>query len=163
MAKIKETVSYMKRLCPNSYFYSDSVSCPSLYRQGTKLRTEEDEDYDELYDGKTFTDQEAYKVTLASMRSLIAQAGNSDTSKSYSIPAGSEFDVSKDLSYFRRPDLTLAEVDQAIMSLQSSLNQAGDELKFDIENQLSELQAKKESMQKASDSSSPESDSSSSS
>lgn len=134
---------FCTRRLPNSYFY----------HQTSTLSTNEKKDG--MYLKPSFTDKEAYKLTLASMRGdnkkLVQQflAGNLTDSKSYSIPAGKNLEDVIDSSYLRRPDLTLADIDAYIARTKSLLESADNELKLQIENEIQSAENKKAELAKA--------------
>lgn len=142
MAKIKETTEFLNpfnvRKLPNSSFL------------GLKLIevSDEKDKKDKEYTGKSFTDKEAYRVTLASARGNLKQIlATPIDKKAYSIPAGKTIDDIIDTSYMRRPDLTIADIDDYIHRTEALLKDADNELKVQIESELEQAQQAKEALQ----------------
>lgn len=141
MSESKKPVEISNLFCtrrlPNSYFFHQTATI------GTN------ETKDGMYTKPSFTDKEAYKLTLASMRGdnkkLVQKflAGNLTDNKGYSIPAGKNLDDIIDTSYLRRPDLTLADIDSYIARTKKLLESADNELKIQIENEIKSAEDKK--------------------
>lgn len=87
---------------------------------------------------QSVTDKEAYRITLASMRGVLASAsGNgSITAGNYEIPAGKEYDPTLDMSFFHRPDIGIVEIDEATARLKSQLEKYDSDLKLQIQKEL---------------------------
>lgn len=87
---------------------------------------------------QSVTDKEAYRITLASMRGVLASAsGNgSITAGNYEIPAGKEYDPMTDMSFFHRPDIGIVEIDEATARLKSQLEKYDSNLKLQIQKEL---------------------------
>lgn len=96
------------------------------------------------------TDKESYKITLASMRGMLAQGAGSPTFGSYSIPAGKEYDPNFDFSFVNRPDLTIVELDNFIAYMKSKLENSDDVLAEQINNELELAQTRKSELEKKS-------------
>lgn len=92
----------------------------------------------------SITDKEAYRVTLASMRGMLASGSGSITAGNYEIKPGEEYNPDFDLSYFMRPDVGIVEIDEATKRLRSQLEKYDGELKLSIQHQLEELEAQKQ-------------------
>lgn len=94
------------------------------------------------------TDKEAYRLTLASLRGSIAQGIGKIDVGSYSLKAGEEYDSRKDFSFLNRKDLTIVEIDNYIKVMRRRLEEADEDLKSQIENELAHAQKKKEDLAK---------------
>lgn len=125
----------------------------SFLHQTATVNTNEKKDG--MYVKPSFTDKEAYKLTLASMRgdnkNIVEKflSGNLTSNKGYSIPAGKNINDVIDSSYLRRPDLTLADIDDYIARTKSLLESADNELKIQIENEIASAESKKAELAKA--------------
>lgn len=89
------------------------------------------------------TDKEAYRVTLVSARSAILASNNPANSGTYGFPAGTNIETIRkyDDSYFRRPDLTLADIDQAIRDLKESCEGLDEKNKLLIQKDIERAEA----------------------
>lgn len=113
------------------------------------------------YSEPSCTDQEAYRVTLASMRGILSNQGmfGSPNTGSYSIPAGKEYNPDLDFSYLRRKDLTIVDIDNYISNMKANLEKYDGELKLEIENALKEAESiKADKVSKQSDNSDTDSE-----
>lgn len=108
------------------------------------------------------TDKEAHRVTLASMRGALSSSNLPQTSGTYGFKAGTSLDMIRkyDDSFFRRPDLTLADIDSAIAHMKESLEGLDEENKIKIQEALANAEnARKEAELKQQSSSNPNSSS----
>ena len=109
MAKVENNINnFLIRYCPNKVFISKKVQIKTNNK------------YLSMYNqDKSKTDKEAYRVTLASMRAQTLASNSPASAGQYGFPAGTSIDMIRkyDDSYFRRPDLTLADIDNAIRDL----------------------------------------------
>lgn len=96
----------------------------------------------------SITDKEAYRLTLASLRGAIAQGSGKIDVGSYSLKPGEKYDPSKDFSFLNRKDLTIVELDNYIKIMRRKLEEADEDLKSQIENELAQAQKKKEDLTK---------------
>lgn len=94
------------------------------------------------------TDKEAYRLTLASLRGAIAKGIGKIDVGSYSLKAGEEYDSRKDFSFLNRKDLTIVEIDNYIKIMRRRLEEADEDSKSQIENELAHAQKKKEDLAK---------------
>lgn len=130
------------------------IDNPTITRWNPDFRYRKDKFVDvELKNFKSnddsITDKEAYRVTLSSLRGeLASMSGGSAMQGSYSIPAGEDFDFSKDFSFLNRPDLTIVELDEYIERFKARLEASDKALTADIENQLQLLANKKNELSK---------------
>lgn len=114
---------FLRRLRANSMFSREFV-----YVNTNKSKSP-------MYDlDKSKTDKEAHRVTLASMRSSVLRSKGSSSVGQYGFPSGTSLEMIRkyDDSYFRRPDLTLADIDNAIRELKE-FNESNDK---DIINEI---------------------------
>lgn len=114
---------FLRRLRANSLFSREFV-----YVNSSKSKSP-------MYDlEKSKTDKEAHRVTLASMRSSVLRSKGSSSVGQYGFEAGTSLEMIRkyDDSYFRRPDLTLADIDNAIRELKE-FNESNDK---DIINEI---------------------------
>lgn len=95
---------------------------------------------------ESVTDKEAYRVTLASMRGVLASGSGSITAGNYEIKAGEEYNPQFDLSYFMRPDVDIVEIDEATTTLKAQLEKYDGALKQSIQEQLNVLEKQKETV-----------------
>lgn len=75
----------------------------------------------------TLTDQESYKVSLASKRATLAGNSGSVSVGSYTFKDG-KYDSNLDMSYLRRPDLSPADIDKYGRIVEAQLNSSASEL-----------------------------------
>lgn len=135
--------NFCTRRLPNSFFLEQFITIGINDKK------------DGMYTKPSFTDKEAYKLTLASARGdnqkLVKDflAGSLTNNKGYSIPAGKSLEDVIDTSYLRRPDLTLADIDSYIARTKSLLEKADNELKIQIENELNLAEQKQAELSNA--------------
>lgn len=91
-----------------------------------------------MYKNQSKTDKEAFRVTLASMRSATLASNSPATSGQYAFKPGTTMDIINkyDDSYFRRPDLTLADIDLAIRELTESCKNLDEQNKIAVQNDI---------------------------
>lgn len=75
----------------------------------------------------TLTDQESYKVSLASKRATLAGNTGSVSVGSYSFKDG-KYDPNLDMSYLRRPDLSPADIDKYGRIVEAKLESSASDL-----------------------------------
>lgn len=90
----------------------------------------------------SITDKEAFAINFASERGDMSSLGASREGV-YSIPAGKPYDPNNDFSYLNRPDITLVDLDNYIESFKERLEHADNALKASLENELKNLESKK--------------------
>lgn len=90
----------------------------------------------------SITDKEAFAINFASERGDMSSLGASREGV-YSIPAGKPYDPNNDFSYLNRPDITLVDLDNYIEAFKERLENADNALKSSLENELKNLQSKK--------------------
>lgn len=90
----------------------------------------------------SITDKEAFAINFASERGDMSSLGASREGV-YSIQAGKPYDPNNDFSYLNRPDITLVDLDNYIESFKERLEHADNALKASLENELKNLQSKK--------------------
>lgn len=140
MAKEKiafPTVPTVKRWVPDFRYRSDKLADLPL----NVFKSTED----------SVTDKEAYRVTLASMRGMLASGSGSITHGNYELKPGQEYDPNFDLSYFMRPDVDIVEIDQATKRLREQLDKYDGEIKLSIQEQLKALEKQKETIKQNKD------------
>lgn len=98
----------------------------------------------------TDTDLEAYRITLASMRSPgLGNGTASNTVGTYTFKDG-KYDPSIDFSYLNRKDLTIVDIDNYIQNFKKNLENYDNELKIKIEEEIKKAEEKKSDLQKTS-------------
>lgn len=90
----------------------------------------------------SITDTEAFAINFASERGDMSSLGASREGV-YSIPAGQKYDPNNDFSYLNRPDITLVDLDNYIQAFKDRLESADKALKSSLENELKNLQSKR--------------------
>lgn len=135
--EINKTNPFLIRLKPNKLFNCETIQ--SVIDKKLSL----------YFNSKT--DKEAYRVTLASMRSATLASNSPSNSGQYGFPAGTSLDIIRkyDDSYFRRPDLTIADIDQAIRDLKESCENLDEENRINIQKDIERAEEIKQSMEKS--------------
>lgn len=90
----------------------------------------------------SITDKEAFAINFACERGDISSLGASREGV-YSIQPGEQYDPNNDFSYLNRPDITLVDLDNYIEAFKERLENADNALKSSLENELKNLQSKK--------------------
>lgn len=90
----------------------------------------------------SITDKEAFAINFASERGDMSSLGASREGV-YSIPSGQDYDPNHDFSYLNRPDITIVDLDNYIESFKERLEHADLALKSSLENELKNLESKK--------------------
>lgn len=90
----------------------------------------------------SITDKEAFAINFASERGDMSSLGASREGV-YSIQPGKPYDPNNDFSYLNRPDITLVDLDNYIEAFKERLENADNALKSSLENELKNLQSKK--------------------
>lgn len=104
----------------------------------------------------SITDKEAFAINFASERGDMSSLGASREGV-YSIPAGKPYEPNNDFSYLNRPDITLVDLDNYIESFKERLEHADKALQSSLENELKNLQSKKNELSSQIEKAQPES------
>lgn len=105
------------------------------------------DDSSDIYDQPSCTDKEAYRITLASMRSYMKSSLGSPNVGSYSLKDG-KYNPDYDFSYLNRKDLTIVDITNYIDRMKSYLENSDNELKIKIQEELDKASALKEVKEK---------------
>lgn len=119
------------------------------------LSTLDDSSENPMYTEPSFTDEDAYRLQLASKRGKLSAMSGSTYVGSYSLPDG-EYKPELDFSYLNRKDLTIVDVTNYITSMKAALEKYDGDLKLDIEDTIKKAEEKQKAMasEKKTDSSS---------
>ena len=90
------------------------------------------------------TDKEAYRLTLASLRSQLAQGTGKIDVGSYSLKPGEEYNPKLDFSFLNRKDITIVELDNYTKRLRAELEANDLELSEKIKAELASAEKKRE-------------------
>lgn len=125
----------IKRYPPNSRFnygaFKDQVTVPIVF-----------DDF-----GKSVTDKESYRLSLASKRGSISTLGGSYQKGQYMFEDG-QYNSLKDFSFALRKDLSIVEIDEYINSLRERLETSDTELSKQIQSEILKAEAAKTDLQK---------------
>lgn len=133
MAKTTENVVYCSRWKPDFRYRSDKRVDVSLNNFKSTTPTD--------------TDLEAYRITLASMRSPdVGSASNSVGT--YTFQDG-KYDPTKDFSYLNRKDLTIVDIDNYIMNFKKNLENYDKDLQLKVQEEIEKAERKKDEIAKS--------------
>lgn len=93
--------------------------------------------------GESVTDKESYRLSLAQSAGNAAALGSALSNGQYMYPDG-KYDVTKDISYILRSDLTIAEVDDYIDRVKKRLESDQKSLSDRVKEELEALEAARE-------------------
>lgn len=124
---------------------NDDESIPTIARWKPNFRYVKDKMIDVTLNNFTskdgsITDKESY-IDLGNNSS-----GGSGQEPCYSIPAGEEYDPNNDFSYLNRLDLTIVDIDRYIEDFKHRLENADDALRKQLEDELQQLQDKRDNL-----------------
>lgn len=120
---------------------SKSVSNPFLCRYapnqrfitGAFIQQEQVKIHPENF-GESITDKEAYRLQLVNGVGA-SSFGAASNPACYMFPDG-KYDISKDISYILRPDLSPVQIDMYLQSMKESLESSDEKLKSKIEKDI---------------------------
>lgn len=113
---------FLCRYAPNQRFISGAF----INQEQTKVHSENF--------GPSITDKEAYRMQLVNGVGA-SSFGAASNPACYMFPDG-KYDVSKDISYILRPDLSPVQIDMYLQSMKESLEKSDEKLKDKIEKDI---------------------------
>lgn len=119
------------RYAPNQRFITGAF----INQEQTKVRP--------VNFGPSITDKEAYRLQLVNGVGA-SSFGAASNPACYMFPDG-KYDISKDISYILRPDLSPVQIDMYLQSMKESLESSDEKLKSKIEKDIKyaeEIQAR---------------------
>lgn len=121
---MKSSVSnpFLCRYAPNQRFLTGSF----IDQQETKISPENF--------GPSITDKEAYRLQLVNGVGA-SSVGAASNPACYMFPDG-KYEISKDISFVLRPDLSPVQIDMYLQSMRDSLEQSDDKLRTKIEKDI---------------------------
>lgn len=113
---------FLCRYAPNQRFLTGAF----LSQEQTKVHPE---DF-----GPSITDKEAYRLQLINGVGA-SSSGAASNPACYMFPDG-KYDITKDISYVLRPDLSPVQIDMYLEAMKESLESSDDKLKSKIEKDI---------------------------
>ena len=132
MAKVNESkidIESFENFCG----YRDEYNPNVIHNKGMSKIPIFDDTYQQ-YTEPTVTDQESYRITLASMRGMISRLGSNNVG-SYSLKDG-KYNPDFDFSYLNRKDLTIVDIQNFINNYKASIESYDEDLKQRIKIEL---------------------------